>query len=158
MDKQFVINYQEYTSLEEMPDTDRELLTMAIRAAEGAYAPYSHFHVGAALRLTNGSVVCGNNQENAAYPSGLCAERTALFSASAKQPKQRDYEALAIVGRTAEGKCCAASPCGACRQVMLEYEQLQNHPMRVICYVTDTCIRVFGSVTDLLPFSFELGK
>lgn len=156
MDKQLVINYQEYGSKEEMEAADRELLATAVRAAEGAYAPYSGFHVGAALRLRDGSVVCGNNQENAAYPSGLCAERTALFAASSQRPELRDYEALAIVGRDSGGRLCEASPCGACRQVMWEYEQRQGHPMRVICYVSEQCIRVFGSVADLIPFSFRL--
>lgn len=155
MDKKLVINYQEYASVEELPEGDRELLRQAAEAAAGAYAPYSQFHVGAALRLTDGSVVCGNNQENAAYPSGLCAERTALFAASAQRPELRDYEALAIVGRRADGQLCEASPCGACRQVMLEYERQQGHPLRVVCYVSEGCVRVFGSVSDLLPFSFQ---
>ncbi len=156
MDKQLVIKYKEYASREEMAAGDRELLAAAVRAAEGAYAPYSGFHVGAALRLKDGSVVCGNNQENAAYPSGLCAERTALFAASAQRPELRDYEALAIVGRDNGGRLCEASPCGACRQAMWEYEQRQGHPMRVICYVSEECVREFGSVADLLPFSFRL--
>jgi len=155
MDKTLVINYQEYAGMESLPLADRELLTCALQAAEGAYAPYSKFHVGAALRLVDGTVVSGSNQENAAYPSGLCAERTALFAASAQHPDRRDYEALAIVGVDAGGNRCEASPCGACRQVMSEYEQQQGHPMRVICYVGEGCIRVFRSVADLLPFTFQ---
>ena len=139
----------------EMPMDDRELLEQAMRAAEGAYAPYSGFHVGAAVRLADGRVVCGANQENAAYPSGLCAERTAIFAASAQYPQVRDYEAIAIVGVDADGHCCEASPCGACRQVLDEYEQRQGHPMRVICYVSDCCVRIFASVADLLPFGFK---
>lgn len=155
MDKTFVINYQEYGGPDALPAADRELVEAAARAAEGAYAPYSQFHVGAALRLADGSVVCGSNQENAAYPSGLCAERTALFAASASRPAMRDYEALAIIGVNARGERCEASPCGACRQVMAEYEQRQGHPMRVVCYVDEGCVRVFGSVADLLPFGFQ---
>ena len=155
MDKTLVINYQEYNNMEALPTADRELLEQAIQAANGAYAPYSQFHVGAALRLADGSVVCGTNQENAAYPSGLCAERTALFAASAQRPEMRDYDTLAIVGIDAHGRRCEASPCGACRQVMLEYEQQQRHPLRVVCYVDEGCVRVFGSVADLLPFSFQ---
>ena len=153
MDKTFVINYQEYRGLAELPEADRCLMEMAFKAAEGAYAPYSGFRVGAALRLADGTVVCGNNQENAAYPSGLCAERTAIFSASSQRPELRDYEALAIVGVNPQGQRCEASPCGACRQVLMEYEQLQQHPMRVVCYVGEECVRVFRSVADLLPFA-----
>ena len=155
MNKTLVINYQEYAGVDALPDADRALVEAAAKAAEGAYAPYSQFHVGAALRLADGTVVCGNNQENAAYPSGLCAERTALFAASAGRPEARDYEALAIIGVNARGERCEASPCGACRQVMAEYEQRQGHPMRVVCYVGKECTRVFPSVAALLPFGFQ---
>lgn len=155
MDKSLVIRYKEYASATELESCDRELLAQAFQAAEGAYVPYSQFHVGAALRLKDGSVVCGNNQENAAYPSGLCAERTALFAASAQKPELRDYETIAIVGIDQQGRRCEASPCGACRQVMAEYEQRQGHPMRVLCYVSEGCIRLFDSVADLLPFGFQ---
>ena len=156
MVKTLNINYEEYNSLESMPVADRELMEQAIQAATGAYAPYSQFHVGAALRLADGYVVCGSNQENAAYPSGLCAERTAIFSASAHHPEQRDYEAIAIVGVNQQGVLCEASPCGACRQVLAEYEQRQGHPLRVICYVDTGGVRLFHSVADLLPFGFQL--
>lgn len=155
MVKSLVINYQEYDGLAALPAADRELVEAAASAAGDAYAPYSQFHVGAALRLADGTVVCGNNQENAAYPSGLCAERTALFSASAQRAEMRDYEAIAIIGVDAAGQRCEASPCGACRQVMSEYEQRQRHPMRVVCYVDEHCVRVFQSVADLLPFGFQ---
>ena len=155
MDKELVIKYQEVESLMELAKSDRELMQQAVEAAEGAYAPYSGFHVGAALRLTDGAVVVGSNQENVAYPSGLCAERTALFAASAQYPHCRDYEALAIVGRNADGQLCEASPCGACRQVLSEYEHLQGHPMRILCYLQGGRIRVFPSVASLLPFSFD---
>ena len=156
MDKTFVISYKEYAGVDALPAADRALMEQALEAAEGAYAPYSQFHVGAALRLHDGTVVCGCNQENAAYPSGLCAERTAIFAASAQHPECRDYESIAIVGVNKEGVRCEASPCGACRQVLSEYEQLQGHPLRVICYVDEGCVRVFGSVADLLPFGFQL--
>lgn len=156
MDKTYIIRYQEYGSVDELPCDDAALMAAAIDSAGRGYAPYSHFGVGAALRLCDGTVVCGNNQENAAYPSGLCAERTALFAASAQHPEMRDYEALAIVGRDVGGKLCEAAPCGACRQVMLEYEQRQGHPMRVLCYLEGGGVRCFESVADLLPFGFEL--
>ena len=155
MDKTITIDYQEYNSVEELPLDDAGLLRKAVEAAEGAYAPYSSFHVGAALRLKDGTVVVGSNQENVAYPSGLCAERTAIFAASAQNPHCRDYEALAIVGRNAEGQLCEASPCGACRQVLSEYEHRQGHPLRMICYLGEGRVRVFLSVASLLPFSFD---
>lgn len=156
MDKILTISYQEFDSIEALPAADRELLAAAAEATEGAYAPYSHFRVGAALRLADGRVVCGSNQENAAYPSGMCAERTAIFAASAQRPEMRDYEALAIVGRNSDGELCEAAPCGACRQVMIEYEHLQGHPMRVIMQLNGGRVRVVGSVADMLPFSFSL--
>lgn len=155
MDKVLNISYQEYATTDGLTPADRQLLQAAAEAAAGAYAPYSQFHVGAALRLADGSVVAGSNQENVAYPSGLCAERTAIFAASAQRPELRDYEALAIVGRNADGVFCEASPCGACRQVLAEYERKQGHPMRVVCYAEGGGARVFGSVASLLPFSFQ---
>jgi cytidine deaminase len=153
MDKTITIHYQEYGSVEELTADDAALMRKAMEAAGGAYAPYSHFHVGAALRLDDGSIVVGNNQENAAYPSGLCAERTALFAASAQRPDCRRYRALAIVGHDGDGYC-EASPCGACRQVMAEYERRQDFPMRVLCYLQGGGVRAFSSVADLLPFGF----
>jgi cytidine deaminase len=156
MDKELTIRYQEFDSLAELAAGDRELLQRAVEATEGSYAPYSGFHVGAALRLADGTVVVGSNQENMAYPSGLCAERTAVFAASAQRPDCRDYRALAIVGRDAEGRLCEASPCGACRQVLSEYEQRQGSPLRVLCYLDGGGVRVFPSVASLLPFSFVL--
>ncbi len=148
------ISYHEYDSAAGLPVADRELLEQAVAATATAYSPYSHFSVGAALRLTDGTVVCGSNQENAAYPSGLCAERTAIFAASAQHPDVRDYAALAVAGRAADGTLCEASPCGACRQVLAEYEGRQGHPMRVICLLQGGRVRVFASVADLLPFGF----
>ena len=154
MDKTLQLQYREFASIDDLAATDRALMQAAIVATANAYAPYSHFHVGAALRLADGSVVIGANQENAAYPSGLCAERTAIFAASAQRPEMRDYEALAIVGRDADGTLCEASPCGACRQVLLEYEPLQGHPLRVLCHLRGGRVRVLPSVASLMPFAF----
>ena len=156
MEKTLTIRYNEYPSVDTLSGADKELMQRAIAAAEGAYAPYSHFHVGAALRLADGSVVTGNNQENAAYPSGLCAERTALFAASAQRPEMRDYDAIAIVGRNSAGELCEASPCGACRQALLEYEQQQGHPLRVLCLLQGGGVREVGSVAELMPFTFSM--
>ena len=147
------IAYSEYESLAEMPAHERELMERAMAAAEGAYAPYSRFHVGAAVRLASGAIVTGCNQENIAYPSGLCAERTALFSASAQYPDQAVLQ-LAVVGHF-EGAFTEASPCGACRQVMAEYEQRYGNKLTVFCYLTGGRIRKTEGVKSLLPFTFE---
>ena len=156
MDKELTIRYREYASVDELTEADRALVQAAIGAAEGAYAPYSGFRVGAAVRLADGTVVCGSNQENVAYPSGLCAERTALFAASAQHPQTAGFEALAIAGRNQKGELCAASPCGACRQVMGEYEQRQGHAMRVLCLTDGGAVREVASAADLLPLAFTM--
>lgn len=154
MEKTQIVKYQE-CSLSELNSADRELLDAAIAATGTAYAPYSNFHVGAALRLDDGTVVIGSNQENLAYPSGLCAERTALFAASA-QHSGKSVESMAIVGRNPQGVLMAASPCGACRQVMAEQESRQKQKIRIICYQTDAKILIFEGVEVLLPFIFSM--
>lgn len=140
-------------TLEEMEPSMRELVEKAKAMTQNAYCPYSHFHVGAAARLADGQIVAGSNQENAAYPSGLCAERTTLFAANANNPNT-PVEALAIACYT-QGHYTkdAASPCGACRQVMLETEHRFGKPMQVILYGEDMCY-VFESAADLLPLNF----
>ena len=148
------IQYQEFT-MSELASDDRQLLAAAISATQTAYAPYSHFHVGAALRLVDGTIVSGSNQENIAYPSGLCAERTALFAAGA-QYAGKAVKTLAIVGCTPEGNLTAALPCGACRQVMAEQQCRQEFPMRILCYQTDDKILFFDDVEALLPFAFSM--
>ena len=135
MEKTQTIHYQECKK-SELSESDRKLLEAAIEATENAYAPYSNFHVGAALRLADGTIVKGSNQENIAYPSGLCAERTALFAAGSQHPDSV-IETLAIVGRNQQGVLTAASPCGACRQVMAEVETRQGKKLRVICYFSE---------------------
>ena len=114
--KTLTIPYEEYSSIEELAEDDRALMEAAIDAVKGSYAPYSHFHVGAAVRLADGTVVKGANQENAAYPSGLCAERTAMFAASAQHPGV-PFESLAVVcSRDGMLMPNPGSPCGACRR------------------------------------------
>ena len=152
--KQLIIDYCEYSSVEDLPEADRQLMGAAIAAADSAYAPYSHFHVGAALRLIDGTIVKGSNQENIAYPSGLCAERTALFSASSHHPDVA-VESIAIVGRDEEGNLVEASPCGACRQVMAENELRYGCEMSIFCYLSGGRIRRISGVSSLLPFGFE---
>ena len=136
--------------------TEREKLAWnkAKEATENAYAPYSNFLVGAALLLEDGTVHIGNNQENAAYPSGLCAERTALFSKSAHYPFV-PIELIAIAARKAfTYKYLQAGPCGGCRQVMSEYEERQGSPIKVLLQGEGTEIYRLSSVKDLLPLVF----
>ena len=152
--KHIDITYSEFRSADEMIPEDRELVGAAIEAMSGAYAPYSHFHVGAAVRLSNGQIVKGSNQENAAFPSGLCAERTAMFAASSRYP---DKDMLSIAN--AGGVLCKlgtfpAAPCGACRQVMAQYQAKSGKPMSVIM-VADGLLWKFDRVDDILPLIFN---
>ena len=152
--KQIVISYEEYSDISEMALDDRELCQAAVAAMSGAYAPYSHFHVGAAVRLDNGTIVKGANQENAAFPSGLCAERTAMFSASANYPDKAMVSiaiAGGVMGRLAESP---ATPCGACRQVMAQYQTKGGRDMSVIL-IGDGKILKFARVDDILPLIFD---
>ena len=148
------IKYIEYADIVQLPETDGKLITMAREAAKKAYAPYSGFRVGAAVLLENGEIITGNNQENAAYPSGLCAERTALFYASAKYPNI-PVQAIAIstinIGTTPPD---IAKPCGACRQVMAEYEDLGRKPIHIIL---DSSIKILAlnGIDCLLPLRFK---
>lgn len=139
--------------LEELSPVLRELVETAKAKTQDAYCPYSHYHVGAAALLSDGQVITGSNQENAAYPSGLCAERTTLFAANANNP-HTPVEALTIACYT-NGHFTkdAASPCGACRQVMLETEHRFGKDMKVILYGEDNCY-VFERAADLLPLNF----
>lgn len=140
-------------AVEELEAADRELIEKAIAATGNSYAPYSKFNVGAALRLENGTIVIGANQENAAYPSGLCAERTAVFAAQANYPDQH-ITTLAIAARNVNGLLAQPiSPCGACRQVILEIEERYKKPVRILLYGTEG-VYVVSSVKDLLPLCF----
>lgn len=133
----------------------QSLLKSCVEAMHTAYAPYSKFHVGAALLLEDGTVVCGNNQENAAYPSGLCAERVAIFAAGANHPKKRIL-AIAITASSATFTSGdPVTPCGACRQSMLEYELKQDSPIPLyLLSPTGQVIRI-PAVSQLLPLHFD---
>ncbi|MGM9791339.1 MAG: cytidine deaminase [Candidatus Cryptobacteroides sp.] len=152
-DRELNISFKEY-AFGELPAEDRQLVDAAIAAMQNAYSPYSHFKVGAAVRLSDGSIVTGSNQENAAYPSGLCAERTAMFAANAQHPELA-MRSLAVAGGL-EGvlEHKPASPCGACRQVMAQYQRKAGAPMSVLV-VGAECIWKFEKVDDLLPFIFD---
>ncbi|AZQ64258.1 cytidine deaminase [Flammeovirga pectinis] len=142
-----------YSNLEELSNEDQKLLSLAEKATFSSYAPYSNFNVGAALILENGEIISGNNQENAAYPSGMCAERTAMYFAGATYPN-KTIKTIAIAARKGEENTfIPISPCGACRQAMLEYEAKQEKPIRVIMKGVND-IYELASVSDLLPFKF----
>ena len=152
--KKIKIAWREYYGLDELDVQDRELAQAAIDATALSYAPYSGFNVGAAVLFEDGEIVKGANQENAAYPSGLCAERTALFYASASRP-DKAMTAIAIAAGQ-KGKICdmPATPCGACRQVMAQYQTKSGRPMKVIL-VGEKLIWSFDKVDDLLPLIFD---
>ena len=153
-DKRITIDFTEYTTVEEMEPQDRELVAAANAARAGSYSPYSKFRVGAALRLADGTIIKGANQENVAYPSGLCAERTAMFAASANHPGVA-FDTLAIVGANGDDVCeLPATPCGACRQVMAEYQRLYGQPLKVILIGTHAIYKFF-KVDDILPLIFD---
>ncbi|MBQ2874278.1 MAG: cytidine deaminase [Bacteroidales bacterium] len=152
--KEIKIAYIEYESIDQLEAQDRKLAEAAIEATEGSYAPYSGFNVGAAVRLDNGEIIKGSNQENAAYPSGICAERTAMFYAAATYPENA-IEAIAVTA-SQNGILCGnpATPCGACRQVMAQYQTKGGKPMAIIL-VGGNKIWKFDRVDDILPLIFD---
>ncbi len=142
-------------TVEGLDAESKYLVHKAKDALTHAYAPYSKFLVGAALLLDDGSVVTGTNQENAAYPSGMCAERVALYSASAQHPGKRIVR-LAVAARRKSGKdLVPATSCGACRQVMLEAESAQKKTFPVVMLAADENWVVIPSAADLLPYGFD---
>ena len=146
------INYREYETIANLPEADHHLILKARESVQRGYAPYSGFHVGAAVLLQNGIIITGNNQENAAYPSGLCAERTALFYAASQYPNVPIIAiAVSIFNQIRSG---IARPCGSCLQVMSEYEDLAGLPVHVILDGADQIV-VLDGIDNLLPFRFK---
>ena len=142
-------------NFDELDKSERQLINIAKRAYLNAYAPYSGFLVGAAVLLENDVVVSGNNQENVAYPSGLCAERVALYYAGANYPNLK-VKKIAIASKSKSYEITdVVSPCGACRQVMAEYQQNQNENIRVLLHSPNGEVLITDSVEDLLPFMFN---
>lgn len=146
------INIRSY-SYDELDEKDRQLIDAAKEATLRSYAPYSRFAVGAAVLLENGKIITGTNQENAAYPSGTCAERTTLFYANSEYPDQA-VVTLAIAAKSPDGFLeKPIPPCGSCRQVLLETEQRYKHPMRILLYSKNEIYLLQGT-KNLLPLSF----
>lgn len=143
----------EFCSIDELTDKERKLVEKACEATKNSYAPYSKFHVGAAVLLQNGKIIIGANQENAAFPSGLCGERTAIFAAQANYPDE-PIQMLAIAASDANGlRDKPVTPCGSCRQVILQMEERYKQPVEILLYGRSGIYRI-KSVKDLLPLSF----
>jgi cytidine deaminase len=140
--------------LSELTEAERSLVQQAIDATSRSYAPYSRFHVGAALLLRNGMTFIGCNQENAAFPAGLCAERTALFAAGANYPDQ-PVVMMAIAARNEQGELLSdpVTPCGTCRQVLIETETRFKHPVRILLY-GQRHVYIVDGISKLMPLSF----
>lgn len=142
------------TQMDELTETERSLIKLAIEGTNRSYAPYSNFHVGAAILLKNGKTFIGCNQENAAFPAGICAERSAIFAAGAHYPDQ-PILMLAITARGKDGELIdePASPCGTCRQVIIETETRFQQPVRILLYGRKH-VYVMDGIKELMPLSF----
>jgi len=148
------INFQSYDTIHELSKPDLDLCREAVKAMENSHSPYSKFRVGAALRLQSGKIVYGSNQENVAYPSGLCAERVALFHYGAYYPGD-PIEAMAVTAQSDEFEILQpTASCGACLQVLAEYEKKQNKPIEIILFCNSGPAWVMNSVESFLPFLF----
>ncbi len=156
--KTITIKVEEYNEHDQLPETDLLLLKKASEAIKGSYAPYSEFHVGAAALLENGEVVLGSNQENTAYPSGLCAERVALFHA------QSTYPGVAVLSLAITAQCnhfvtnSPVTPCGSCRQVIAEVEKRQEQKIRIVMKGEEGMAQAVEGIDQLLPLLFHEEK
>lgn len=150
----FSITYESYEGLHELNENDHSLCTAAVQALKTSWSPYSNFKVGTAVRLAGGEVVLGSNQENLAYPSGLCAERVALFTIGAKYA-DAIIESMVITAHTDHFKITnPVTCCGACLQVMAEFEQKQQKEIEVLFYCIDGKVLKVQGIKSLLPFVF----
>lgn len=154
MERKLEINFEEFAQWENLVPEDLSLILAAKNARKRAYVKYSNFGVGAAILLDNGQIIEGNNQENAAYPSGLCAERTAIFYASATYPNARILKIAVVAGKD-ETNDQPVSPCGACRQAMLEYEVKQANNIEFLFTGLKGKVIKTESIKSLLPFCFD---
>jgi len=152
--QEFKIYFEEILDRKTLSNIELELLKKAEEILKTAYAPYSKFNVGASLLLEDGSFVCGNNQENASFPCGICAERVALFATKANNPHLK-IRKIAITTKSEEFNIeSPIAPCGMCRQVLLEYEQQQKEPIEVLLF-NESKVLKFNQAKDLLPLHFS---
>lgn len=149
--KTYQFEYQKFNDLNELTEENKNLVDLSKKAAEKAYAPYSNFRVGAAILLENGEILTGSNQENASYPVGTCAERTLLSYVHANFPDLKKIKMAVSVLDTAKD----VSPCGMCRQAILEYETLQNQPIEILLHSNSGSVLSISSVSALLPLHFD---
>ncbi len=150
-----VSKFIEYASLDELPEEDKKLIEQARKSVMSAYSPYSRFSVGAAVLLENGTVMLGNNQENASYPIGLCAERVAVFAAAANYPGVK-MKAIAITALSKQFLIDKPiTPCGACRQAIAEYEHRYKSSIRLIMVGESGKVLVADSIKQFLPYPFD---
>ena len=156
-EQEFTIRYKEYQNdeLHLLPEQTQQLIQLADENLKNAYAPYSSFEVSAVLQLSNNEIIKGTNQENAAYPSGTCAERVAVFYANSKYPNEKIKE---IIITTTKNNQTPLSPCGSCRQALIEYEKKQQAPIRVVLKSGNSAVWIFNSIADLLPFAFDANQ
>lgn len=148
------ISYHEYSSFDDLNTIDQDLCKEAIKAMATSHSPYSGFRVGTAVKLESGKIVYGSNQENAAYPSGLCAERVALFTIGSSYPDEKIIS-IAITAHTDNFQITEpVTSCGACLQVMAEYEKKQSYPIEVLFYCQNGSIIKTKGIKSLLPFAF----
>lgn len=151
MQKQYAFDYEHYESLDALPEADHRLVEAAVEATGKAHAVYSHFRVGAAARLRSGRVLLGSNFESEVFPAGMCAERSLLFYAETNHADD-PIEAIAIASDPSQREC---SPCGQCRQVLVDVERRQRSPLRIIMFGGGTA-SIVASAELLLPFTFIL--
>ncbi|RSK40646.1 cytidine deaminase [Mangrovimonas spongiae] len=144
-----------FDNVDELPEDVTKLMAVAMEARAKAYAPYSNFSVGAALLLDNGEVILGNNQENASYPSGLCAERTAIYYAGANFPDAKVLKMAITAGSRMQPTITPIPPCGACRQAIAEYEVKQDCPIEIYFMGETGKVVKSNSLADLLPLGFD---
>ena len=155
MQKEILIKYTYFEDYNSLEKEDVVLINKAYVALENAYAPYSNFQVAASVLLSNDEVVVGNNQENIAFPSGLCAERVALFYANANYKESVKTMVIVSKGNLIQNSQ-VISPCGSCRQVILESEKRQGEQIKIVLVGQDKSVYIFNSILDLLPFGFGL--
>lgn len=148
-------DFETYNDIEELDNESKYLIHKAKEAAHLAYAPYSKFHVGAAVILEDGTLVTGSNQENASYPLCVCAERVVLYTAATQHPNKKIMKLAVVAHRKNHKDLSPATSCGACRQVMSEFEERQNKPMQVIMLKSKNEWIKCASAESLLPFVFK---
>ncbi|WNB17441.1 cytidine deaminase [Marivirga arenosa] len=148
------IDYKKYGSITELSEDYQKLWKAALEARKYSHSPYSNFTVGAAIELENDEIITGTNQENASFPAGLCAERTAMYRAGIQAPNKK-FKRIAIVAtRRGEEALASAPPCGGCRQVMLEFEKRHQQGFEILFTDADDNFILIDKPTDLFPFSF----